>query len=83
MKKNPFGDEEPVVPRPANPFGDEARETQSPAEAADHIEYVARKIRNLRGRMGAEGLTLTATRELIDDIAGALEAAARAFRSVE
>lgn len=84
QKSNPFGDEASRVPHPANPFGDdESRVEQTPAEAARQIEHAARKIRGLRSRMGSEGLTLQAARELIDDVASGLEAAARALRSLE
>jgi hypothetical protein len=80
-KFNPFGDEAAPTPRRPNPFGEEDR-TESPDEAAQRIEHAARKIRGLRAQMGAEGLTLSATRELIDEIAGALDAAARALREI-
>jgi hypothetical protein len=78
MRKNPFG-EEPIESRRANPFGDEEA-TMSAADAVVRIEQAARKIRNLRSQLGAEGLTLPATRELIDEVASALEASARALR---
>jgi hypothetical protein len=78
MRKNPFGDDTTAAQR-GNPFGD-IESTVSPAEAATRIEQAARKIRNLRSQLGAEGLTLPATRELIDEIASALEASARAIR---
>jgi flagellin-like hook-associated protein FlgL len=80
-KRNPFGDDATPARRRINPFGEEER-TEMPADAAQKIEHAARKIRGLRSQMGAEGLTLTATRELIDEIAGALDAAARALRDI-
>jgi hypothetical protein len=79
--KNPFGGE-PPVPRRINPFGESAP-TESPGEAATRIEHAARKIRGLRSQLGSEGLTLSATRELIDELSAALDAAARALRSLE
>ena len=80
MKRNPFGDDNASAQR-ANPFGD-VESTVSPAEAATRIDQAARKIRNLRSQLGAEGLTLPATRELIDEVASALEASARAIRQM-
>lgn len=80
--KNPFGDDAPPPPRRVNPFG-EPEGTSSTAEAATSMESAARKIRALRTQMGAEGLTLTATRELIDQVATAIEAAAVALRGLD
>lgn len=80
-KRNPFGDDEPVIRRPVNPFGEEER-TEDPGDTAVRIEHAARKIRGLRSQMGAEGLTLSATRELIDELASALDSAARALRAI-
>jgi len=82
MSRNPFGDEPlPGTSRP-NPFGEEPT-TMTPGEAARRMEQAARKIRGLRSRLGSEGLTLHGTRELIDEIAAALEAGARALRGLE
>jgi flagellin-like hook-associated protein FlgL len=74
--KNPFGDD---VSGPArrNPF---ASDEGSDLDAITRIEHAARKIRGLRTQLGAEGLTLSATRELIDELSAALDAAARALR---
>jgi hypothetical protein len=80
-KRNPFGDDDMPARRRINPFDEEER-TEMPGEAAQKIEHAARKIRGLRSQMGAEGLTLSATRELIDEIASALDAAARALRDI-
>lgn len=80
MGKNPFGDG-PVDRARVNPFGD-AEQDVTPAEAATRIEQAARKIRNLRSQLGAEGLTLPATRDLIDEVATALEMSARALRKL-
>jgi flagellin-like hook-associated protein FlgL len=46
------------------------------------IEHAARKIRRLRSQMGADGLTPSAARELIDELTSALDAAARALRDL-
>lgn len=55
----------------------------APGEAARRMEQAARKIRGLRSQLGSEGLTLHGTRELIDEVAAALEAGARALRGLE
>jgi hypothetical protein len=81
MSRNPFGEDEIPAPRRVNPFGEEER-TESPDAAAQRIENAARKIRGLRSQLGSEGLTLSATREMIDEIGGALEAMARALRGL-
>lgn len=80
MARNPFGDDA-APPRRQNPFGDED-ETSDAEEAASRLEHAARKIRGLRGQLGAEGLTLSATRELIEELHAALDAAARGLRSL-
>lgn len=83
MPRNPFGDDLPPS-RPVNPFGDEgSRESADPADAAAAIEQAAARIRRIKGLVGAEGLTLSATRELLDQINAALEAVARALRGLE
>jgi hypothetical protein len=82
MRKNPFGDDVPAAPGKVNPFGP-TETSQSPAEAADRMENAARKIRGLRMQLGSEGLTLPATRELIDEVASAIEAAAKALRTLK
>ncbi len=82
MAQNPFGDDLPTPSRRANPFGGDAGR-QSVEEATGRMEHAARKIRALRVQIGAEGLTLPATRELIDEVASAIEAAARALRGLE
>jgi flagellin-like hook-associated protein FlgL len=77
--RNPFGDDAPAGPRRANLFGGDE---DAGLDAASRIEHAARKIRGLRTQMGAEGLTLSATRELIDELTAALDAAARALREM-
>lgn len=84
MGNNPFGDDEPVLPsRPSNPFGEEDRETVTPGEAAASIEHAAARLRRLKGQVGAEGLTLSATRELMDQLDDALRAIARGLRGLD
>jgi hypothetical protein len=81
VSKNPFGEDAAPAPRRENPFGDEGVGSAA-EEAASRLEHAARKIRGLRGQLGAEGLTLSATRELIEELHAALDAAARGLRSL-
>lgn len=84
MGKNPFGDDDDLpVPRPANPFGDDDRETATPAEAASAIEHVAARIQRLKAQVGAEGLTASGSRELMDQLSDALRSIARALRGLQ
>ena len=78
MTRNPFGDDL-SAPKRENPLapGDSGR---SPEATAERMDQAARKIRGLRSQIGAEGLTIPATRELIDEVAAALEAGASALR---
>lgn len=82
MAQNPFGDDSLPRPRRTNPFGEDDGST-SIAAAVEKMDNAARKIRTLRTQIGAEGLTLPATRELIDQVAAAIEAAAAALRGIE
>lgn len=82
MGKNPFGDDE-VARRSTNPFGDGERDTATPGEAAASIEHAAARIRRLKGLVGAEGLTASASRELMDQLTDALRAMARGLRGLE
>jgi hypothetical protein len=79
-RKNPFGDE-PSDNTKINPFGDEVAGDPL-ADGADRLESAAVKIRGLRRQLGAEGLPPQAERELLDEIGSALDAAARALRSL-
>jgi hypothetical protein len=78
--KNPFG-EESSSGRRVNPFG-EAAEAGNLVDSLNRIEHAARAVRRLKQQLGAEGLTLAATRELIDEVSQALDATARALRSI-
>ncbi|HET9439900.1 MAG TPA: hypothetical protein VFO52_07000 [Longimicrobiales bacterium] len=79
-RKNPFGDE-PLDKKKINPFGDEVT-GDALRDGADKLEQAAVKIRGLRRQLGAEGLPPQAERELLDEIGSALDAAARALRSL-
>jgi hypothetical protein len=78
MGRNPFGDDA-TGPRRRNPF-DDVGQADELTDAVNRVDHAARKIRGLRNQLGAEGLPLAATRELIDELAAALEATARALR---
>jgi flagellin-like hook-associated protein FlgL len=80
-KNNPFGEPYEAKPK-ANPFGDES-DSGSVEEAATRMDHAARKIRQLKTQLGAEGLTLNATRDLIDELSAALDASARALRDLD
>jgi len=80
MKDNPFGEPYQGKQR-VNPFGDEA-DDGGVLGAATRMDQAGRKIRQLKSQLGAEGLTLQATRELIDEISAALDAGARALREL-
>ncbi len=79
-RKNPFGDE-PLEKKKINPFGEEVAGDPL-IDGADKLENAALKIRGLRRQLGAEGLPPQAERELMDEIQSALDAAARALRSL-
>ncbi len=80
MKNNPFGEPYEGKQR-VNPFGEDEA-AGSVEEAAHRMEAAARKVRQLKTQMGAEGLTLQATRDLIDEVSAAIDAAARALREL-
>lgn len=75
--KNPFGDDVPP-PGPRNPFADDDDVLGDPAST---IEHASARIRRLKSQVGSDGLTPSATRELIDQLGHALDAAARAIRA--
>ena len=68
----------PGYSRKTNPFSDDPHGSE-PTDDAARIEHAAR-IRRLRSQVGAEGLTLSATRELLDHVSTALDTVARALR---
>ena len=51
----------------------------APVDPAQRIRNAAVKIRSLRGQVGHEGLTPSATRTLVDELTSALEAVADAL----
>jgi hypothetical protein len=80
--KNPFGDEPLPHAGARNPFADHP-DAPPEGDPAATIEHLAARIRRLKAQVGADGLTPSATRELIDQLAGALEATARGLRKLE
>lgn len=74
--KNPFGEDD-LPGRRVNPFGDDEDPRADPVR---RLEVAAVKVRTLKNQLGAEGLPLAATRELMDEIAHAFDAVARALR---
>lgn len=80
MKNNPFSDSIDPKPR-VNPFGEDAS-AGTLEEAATRMDQAARKIRLLKNQLGAEGLTIQATRDLIDEMSAGLDAGARALREL-
>jgi flagellin-like hook-associated protein FlgL len=78
-KGSPFDDA--ATPKRVNPFG-EVEETGTTEEAIGRIEHAARTVRRLKSQLGAEGLTLSATREMIDELSRALDSTARALRNL-
>jgi hypothetical protein len=75
MAINPFGDDVEPTSQRANPFGDD----DGDLDPVEQIGQSARKIRSLRTQLGAEGMTLSATRVLIDELSKSLDAMARAL----
>jgi hypothetical protein len=75
MAINPFGDDVEPTSQRANPFGDD----DGDLDPVEQIGHSARKIRSLRTQLGAEGMTLSATRVLIDELSKSLDAMARAL----
>jgi hypothetical protein len=51
----------------------------APTDPVDRIRGCATKIRSLRGQVGHDGLTPSATRTLVDELSQALEAIANAL----
>ncbi|MEX1184247.1 MAG: hypothetical protein WEF86_13525 [Gemmatimonadota bacterium] len=78
---NPFGDREKFTPERVNPFGDE-HDAPTTEESIRRIQHAARTIRRLKSQLGGEGLTIAATRELIDELSRALDATAQALTNL-
>jgi|GEM_PF-572468 len=75
---NPFGDE--PAPRRVNPFGDDEDPLADPVR---RVERAVVQIRNLKGQVGAEGMSGNGMRQLLDELAAAMDAIARALRERE
>lgn len=81
-RENPFGDDDDPSSSRVNPFGEEPP-VGTVSDAAARLELAARRVRDLRRQMGAEGLTLSGTRSLIEELGMALDAAARGLRVLD
>ena len=76
MATNPFGhDAEP--PKKVNPFGED--EGLDPMK---RLEGAPARLRALRARVGAEGMTGIDMRQLLDEIAADVEAMTRLLREL-
>jgi hypothetical protein len=47
------------------------------------IEYAGRRIRMLRSQLGAEGLSIPAQREMMEQLGRALDSTAKALRDLK
>ena len=74
MSKNPFG-EDPQPGRKANPFGEDEG-----LEPMKRLEGAPARLRALRGRVGAEGMTGLDMRQLLDELAADIDAITRLLR---
>ena len=74
MPKNPFG-EDPGSGRKVNPFGEE--EGLDPMR---RLEGAPARLRSLRARVGAEGMTGLDMRQLLDELANDIEAMTKLLR---
>ncbi|HUF13857.1 MAG TPA: hypothetical protein VMN78_12205 [Longimicrobiales bacterium] len=71
MTTNPFGDD-PVRPSRPNPFGED--EGLDPMR---RLEGAPARLRGLRARVGAEGMTGIDMRQLLDELAADIDAVTR------
>ena len=74
MGRNPFADE-PSPGRKPNPFGEEEG-----LEPMKRLEGAPARLRALRGRVGAEGMTGLDMRQLLDELAADIDAITRLLR---
>ena len=75
MTKNPFGEESSAGGRKLNPFGEEEG-----LEPMKRLEGAPARLRSLRARVGAEGMTGLDMRQLLDELANDIEAVTRLIR---
>ena len=74
MAKNPF-DDDPANRKKVNPFGED--EGLDPMK---RLEGAPARLRALRARVGAEGMTGLDMRQLLDELAADIEALTRLIR---
>jgi hypothetical protein len=79
--RNPFGNDDSTFRSRENPFGDEP-DPDTFDDALMRIEHAGRKIRSLRAQLGAEGLSIPAQREMMEQLGRALDATARVLREL-
>ena len=77
MTSNPFG-HDAAPPRKVNPFGED--EGLDPMK---RLEGAPARLRALRARVGAEGMTGLDMRQLLDEVAADIEAMTRLLKDVE
>jgi hypothetical protein len=82
VSPNPFGDDQPAFRGRENPFGDEP-DPETFDDALMRIEYAGRRIRMLRSQLGAEGLSIPAQREMMEQLGRALDSTAKALRDLK
>lgn len=75
MAKNPFGDAKPTGPKPS-PFGED--EGLDPMR---RLEGAPARLRAMRARVGAEGMTGIDMRQLLDELAADIDALTRLLNS--
>ena len=78
MAKNPFGADESAASKKVNPFGED--EGLDPMR---RLEGAPARLRALRGRVGAEGMTGLDMRQLLDEIAANVEAMTKLLKEVQ
>jgi hypothetical protein len=81
VSRNPFADDEKPFRSRENPFGDEP-DPDTVDDSLMRIEHAGRKIRSLRAQLGAEGLSIPAQREMMDQLGRALDSTARVLREL-
>ena len=74
MAKNPFSDDTPAG-RKVNPFGED-----DGLDPMKRLEGAPARLRVLRARVGAEGMTGLEMRQLLDELAADIEAMTRLLR---
>lgn len=77
MARNPFGDDDTGR---INPFGEDDDPAMDPVR---RIEAAASKFRELRSQVGAEGMTGSGMRQVLDELSTVMRALSAALRERE